>query len=334
MVLVRGRAEGFTKIEVRILGTSLAGPLPSRWTGVPFSADSHEFESRLDTAAGGFYTVEIKATSSRGQSVIQTINNVGVGEVFIVSGQSNSTNYGEVRQLTQTGMVTTFDGAVWRLANDPQPGVQDNSSKGSFIPAFGDALYGKYHVPIGISSVGHGSTSVRQWLPAGTPVFKQPTMGRFVVAGENGDLVSDGGLFDGMLKRIRQFGPGGFRALLWHQGESDCHQPPEHEIPPATYQEMMEQLIQFTRRDAGWEVPWFVAIASYHTPADTGSPAIRDAQRKLAAEGLAMEGPDTDTLTGGFRQNGGTGTHFSDTGLKAHGRMWADAVSVYIDGKL
>jgi hypothetical protein len=43
-----------------------------------------------------------------------------------------------------------------RIADDPQPGVQDTSSRGSFIPAFGDALYAKYHVPVGIADVGHG----------------------------------------------------------------------------------------------------------------------------------------------------------------------------------
>ena len=45
----------------------------------------------------------------------------------------------------------------------PQPGVQDNSRKGSFIPSFGDALYRRYHVTIGIPSVGHGSTSGLSW---------------------------------------------------------------------------------------------------------------------------------------------------------------------------
>jgi hypothetical protein len=51
-------------------------------------------------------------------------------------------------------MITSFSGTEWSLANDPPPGVQDNSRKDSFIPSFGDALYCRYHVPIGIASVG------------------------------------------------------------------------------------------------------------------------------------------------------------------------------------
>jgi len=44
-----------------------------------------------------------------------------------------------------------------------------------------------------------------------------------------------------------------------------------------------------------------------------------------------LEGPDTDTLTAPYRQSGGKGTHFNDAGLKAHGLLWADKVSQYLD---
>jgi hypothetical protein len=228
-------------------------------------------------------------------------------------------------------MVTTFSGTEWSLANDPQPGVQDNSKKGSFIPAFGDALYRRYHVPIGIASVGHGSTSVRQWLPRDSPVYVMPTMTRYITKNSDGALVSDGTLFEGMMARIRQLGVHGFRALLWHQGESDSHQSPEHEIDPESYRLMMIRLIGGSRKEAGWNFPWFVAQATYHTPEDISCPPIRNAQRALWQHDLALEGPDTDTLAARYRQNGGKGTHLNDAGLKAHGLMWAEKVSQYLD---
>ena len=37
------------------------------------------------------------------------------------------------------------------------------------------------------------------------------------------------------------------------------------------------------------------------------------------------------TLTGDYRDFGGQGIHFSPKGLHAHGQMWADKVSVYLD---
>ena len=37
-------------------------------------------------------------------------------------------------------------------------------------------------------------------------------------------------LWQACVQHIESFGPHGFRAVLWHQGESDSNQKPEHEI--------------------------------------------------------------------------------------------------------
>jgi len=108
-----------------------------------------------------------------------------------------------------------------------------------------------------------------------------PTMTKFVVQSPDGTLTSDGTLFNGMMTRINQLGVHGFRAVLWHQGESDSHQPPEHEITAETYHRMLQQIILATRNQAGWNIPWFVAQVTYHTPEDTSCPPIREAQRSL-----------------------------------------------------
>lgn len=318
-------------VQVRIVGKSLLGPLPGRWNGVSFDKKTGDFNARLPAIAGGFYEVDVKALVRSSEVAEISVPHVGVGEVFVVSGQSNSTNYGEVRQVTVTGMVSTFSGESWRLANDPQPGVQDGSTKGSFLPSFGDALYRKYGVPIGVASVGHGSTSVRQWLPAGEPVEVMPTKEIYVVRDKSGALVSDGTLFNGMMARIDQLGVHGFRAVLWHQGESDAHQPAGHDISGATYAQMLREVILATRKQAGWDIPWFVAEASYHSPSDMACPPIRAAQRSMWESGVALQGPDTDTLTAQYRQNNGKGVHFNDAGLKAHGALWAQAVETYLD---
>lgn len=321
-------------IEERLTGDSLTGPLPGEWKHLQIDRKTGVFHASVFTISGGFYRLEVRALRAGAVIAERNVPHVGVGEVFVVSGQSNSTNYGEVRQLTETRMVTAFDGRSWRIADDPQPGVQDGSHKGSFIPAFGDALYRRYHVPIGIADVGHGSTSVRQWLPAGDPVIVMPTMTQFVSRDAQGQLVSDGTLFNGMMQRIHQLGKYGFRALLWHQGESDSNQPPGHNISAATYRRMMVELIKASRRDAGWNFPWFVAEATYQ-PKAPSAPDIEAAQRSLWRKGLAFEGPNTDTLGPAWRQNHGKGVvHFSSEGLRKHGQLWAAAVEAYLDKKL
>ena len=315
------------EISVLVHSTESVDSIEARLDNQPWQ----QIANSIQAPAGGCYRLEVRTRRDGKTTATAGVDHVGVGEVFVVAGQSNSTNYGEELQRTRTRMVATFDGQTWRLADDPQPGVQDDSHMGSFLPPFGDALYEKLRVPIGVASAGAGSTSVRQWLPRGDRFASQPTAPKFVLPASPGEWESDGRLFEGLLARIRQLGSAGsFRALLWHQGESDAHQPAGHEISAAEYRRMMERLIRESRREAGWAFPWLVAQATYHSPVDPGAPEIRDAQASLWSAGLAFPGPDTDTLTGGNRQNGGRGVHMSGKGLEAHGRLWAEKVLEFL----
>lgn len=285
-------------LEVRLTGESLEGPLPGQWQALPLD-DQHGYESTLPTASGGWYQVEIRALNGEQELTHATVNHVGVGEVFVGAGQSNSTNYGEERLQPASGMVSAFSGQHWQPADDPQPGANDTSSGGSFWPAFGDAMYERYQVPIGVTVTGRGGTSVKSWQPGGE-------------------------LFQGMMSRIERLGPQGFRAVLWHQGEADA------EISTEDYVPLLTQVIKASTNEAGWEFPWFVAQVSY-TPDRHSSPGVRAAQQQLWDSGIALEGPDTDALTGVNRDHGGSGIHFSGTGLRAHGKLWAEKVSAYLE---
>jgi hypothetical protein len=322
-VLIAGSAVGDgDRVEARFTGG---------WAEVPYDPAGHTFSLLASTPAGGWYALEVRLLKRREVIAEAKVPHVGVGEVFVIAGQSNATNYGEVKQQTESGMVASFSGTGWQIANDPQPGVQDNSTKGSFIPAFGDAMYTRYHLPIGVACVGHGSTSVRQWLPKGDRFAVPPTMGKFVLQTGPAEWQSTGELFAGLVSRMRQLKTNGFRAVLWHQGESDAHQRPERDITAAEYRRMLERVIRQSRQEAGWDMPWFVAQATYHSPADPSCPPIREAQASLWKDGIALQGPDTDQLTSLNRQNNGQGVHFSTQGLKAHGELWAEKVGAYLD---
>jgi hypothetical protein len=102
-------------------------------------------------------------------------------------------------------------------------------------------------------------------------------------------------------------------------------------MPAQEYAQKMTVLIQASRQAADWDVPWFVAQVSYHGPAATSFPTTRQGQQMLWEKGTALEGPDTDKLARDNRDNDGQGIHFSAKGLRAHGKMWADKVSVHLD---
>ena len=302
---------------------------PSPWIRLDAPTSKGQFRCSLEMPAGGWFRLEVR--QRRGESVVaQThIEHLGIGEVFVVTGQSNSANHGEELQKPQSGLVTTFDGTGWRPALDPQPGASGGA--GSFLPPFGDALSKRLGVPVGLVACGIGATSVREWLPKGSRFPNPPTLTHRVRRLDSGEWESDGAAFEGLVARMAPFGPGGFRAVLWHQGESDANQADaSRTLAGARYREYLTTVIQESRRRIGWEPPWFVAQVSYHVPGDEASADIRAAQASLWQEGIALEGPDSDALKGAFRDSGGQGVHFSGPGLREHGKRWADKVGGWI----
>ena len=321
------------RIEVRLAGKSTVGDLPGQWEPLPFDSHVPAFRDELVVPAGGWYYFELRALQGTNVIYSTTVDHVGVGEIFVIAGQSNSANYGEKRQTNTTGLVSAFSGTNWQSAGDPEPGA--GGTKGSFMPLFGDAMAERFHVPIGIVAMGIGSTSVREWLPAGTRLSNLPPLTRNVITTGPGQWEPMGDIFNNFTDRMKNFGPRGFRAVLWHQGESDGHQAdPTRSLPGELYRQDLELLIRDARQTIGWDAPWFVAQASYHNPAEMSQADIRAAQKAVCDEGLANLGADTDTLTGLLREKKGQGVHLSDQGLHEHARLWAEKVGPWLDQQL
>jgi hypothetical protein len=319
-------------LEMRVMGTLTSQALPQEWRPLPYDSRTGAFRDDFNLPAGGWYRMEVRALHQGTQIASAAVEHVGVGEVFVVAGQSNSANYGEEKQNTTSGLVAAFDGTKWQLANDPEPGA--TGKKGSFMPLFGDEMAEHFHVPIGIVATGVGATSVREWLPAGTRLTRLPPLTRNVVTNSEGQWEVSGKIFQNFTTRMTQLGTNGFRAVLWHQGESDANQmDPDRTLPGRLYVQNLEQLIRDSSRAIGWTPSWFVAQVSYH-PTNSVSPDIRDAQTTVCKSGLAVPGPDTDTLTGDMREKDGTGIHFSAKGLKAHAHLWFEKVSPWLERQL
>ncbi len=298
------------KIEAHITGKDYTGKeFDTGWKDIAFDVKTRAFNAQITIPAGGWYAATVRVMKEGKTVTEQDIAHVGMGEVFIGAGQSNSTSCGGLgskspldgRTKPESGMVTTFDGHAWRIADDPQPGAHDSASYtyGSFWPAFGDAMNAKYHVPIGVAVTGHGGTSIKQWNAGGE-------------------------LFKWTLTRMKQFGPDGFRAVLWHQGESDAG------MSAKDYAAGLGAIIAGFKKEAGWDFPLFVAQATFR-PGKGSSAPVRAAQQELWEKKIALQGPDTDAMLGDLRDQDGKGIHFSKKGLKVHGEAWAEKVGEYLD---
>lgn len=316
-------------LEARIHTNGTTG----EWRPVSARFDGERFSGTTEIPAGGWHRLELRASTKDRVLADAAVEHVGVGEVFVVAGQSNAANHGQERQSTTSGQVVAFDGEHWQTCNDPQPGA--SGAGGSFLPPFGDAIAQRFGVPVGVVACGIGATSVREWLPKGAKFPNPPTLTGRIRQLPDGQWESNGEAFDMLVARMKQLGPRGFRAVLWHQGESDANQQdPTRTLPGELYREYLERLIFESRQALGWEAPWFVAQVSYHVPGEEASPEIRAAQASLWEDGIALPGPDSDALKGDLRENDGKGVHFSGPGLRAHAAAWVEKVAPWLEQRL
>ncbi|MCY2959719.1 MAG: hypothetical protein NTY35_06100 [Planctomycetota bacterium] len=267
--------------------------------GSPESTSS--FTGKLALPAGGWYRLAITVDGIAGPVEVAHVERFGVGEVFVVAGQSNSTNYGEEKMASMEDRVSAFDGERWTLAADPMPGVQDGSSGGSPWPLVGKQLATAWNVPVAFASCGFGGTSVLQWQAQAAPLEgrKQP-------------------LYAALVQRMKALG--GVRAVLWHQGESDANAG----MSTAEYTAKFIALRDALAKELGTSPVWVVANVSFVPDlAKTKMDAIRAAQQQLWKDKVALQGPNTDDLLGPMRHSQDK-IHFSKAGLEAHAKRWSD----------
>jgi len=326
--VVRGDDARGAFVEARVVASPDAAWGPD-W---PVAADG-SFSGSLDVTAGGWHRLEVRVVRAGAAIAEAAVPHVGVGEVFVVAGQSNSANHGAERQQPRSGRVAVQDGKGWRLADDPQPGASGGG--GSFVPPLGDSLVEAFDVPVGFICCGIGASSVREWMPEGTSFVQPPTLRGRVRQLPDGRFASDGRAFTMLCERMKSVGPRGFRAVLWHQGESDANQADAAcTLPGDAYCEFLGRLITDSATAIGWRPPWFVAQASYHGPGDQGSPDIRAAQARTWSDGVALQGPDSDSLGSDWRDGGGKGVHFSGPGLRRHAELWAGKIVPWLKMQL
>jgi hypothetical protein len=245
----------------------------------------------MEVPAGGWYWLALAGGKRRRRTVP-----FGVGDVFVIAGQSNAAGHGDGFIADRSRLVAMRgEPGDWALADHPER-LPTGTGTGSAWPTLGELLASYDHVQIGFIMVAVGGTSTEQWQPAGDfyPVLQRALSGRRV------------------------------RAVLWHQGESD---PGPGSTTERTYQNMVT-LIEQSRADAGWRVPWYVAVATY--PPDTPNipeqnrQAVRAAQAALSKVGLTLPGPDTDIyVPGSMRYDG---VHFGQVGLVVHALLWFRAL--------
>jgi hypothetical protein len=312
MGTVVGNVDGFQARS--ILNPGMSG-LSQDWAPlIDVTITGQSFIGVYRQAAGGFYDLQIRPTFQGQVGTPSTIFAVGVGEVFITAGQSNSTNFGQKTGFIPDLRVSTFvdgtaygidpayPGASWRWGTEPLPAI-DLSAGGSAWPRMATNLVAATGVPVGLYCVACGGTTIDMWLPGVTK--DTPNVPHVI-------------LIDRLINALNYFKlRGGVRAVLWDQGESDAGL----NTDPLIYEANLRDLIELSRELSGLPVKWMVALA---TGAPDTNPTIRDgleqAQVDVTDGESTFEGPNTDLLGFAYRQT--PPAHFNAAGLLLLGDLW------------
>ena len=294
------------KLQYRVLLMNGGQGRSLDWTSIwpaAISRPNNTIRFPVIVPAGGWYRLELSTPEDfAGQRAVGVAEPFGVGEVFVVAGQSYATNTNEERLRVNDvhGRVSAFNisNSSWATAHDPQP-APDGSDGGSIWPALGDSLLQQFHVPIGFANVAVGGTSSQEWMP------------------------------DGMLHpRLKQVGRslGRFRAVLWQQGESDVIAKTSTELYVANLQNIRKAAV----RSWGFEPVWLAAKSTHHPTVyndPEGEGRIRAAIEQLSMKQGFGAGPDTDTLIGENRGDQNSRRHFSAIGQRRAAALWHDVLT-------
>jgi len=304
-VVISGQVTGKpVSIEVKAeLAANAARGKATDWVvaakGEALSADG--FSGKITLSAGGWYAISIRAVNGKDVLAEQRIERVGVGDVFITAGQSNSANFGSKRMTAEDDRVVYFDGKAFVPAKDPIPGGFGGG--GTPWPIAGDLIVKATGMPVCFRSATLDYSPVKEWMK-GAAKRKQK-------------------YYETLLERNQWFGVNGVRAVLWHQGESDSLDKTSAE----DYCKQLGAVAEALSKDLGYKLDWFVAGASFHP--GCGKPqwdAVAEGQTLLWARKIALKGAFTDDLVGPeFRA--GDKVHFNEKGLKEHGKRWFEALA-------
>ena len=303
-----------TSADIRISGyvTSGSHSVEARWRGGDWITIAGNvrgaFSGALTNQSQGDGDLELRYADARWQGI--TVSNVGIGDVYVIAGQSNAMGPGPSNQTNAWGLSHLFTKVyTWGPHGDPtdssQLGATDavalnnlSGAGGSMWPLLaGHFATNGLGLPIAFVPCAKDGSSSAQWLPNGGPTNRSS-------------------LYGSMVWRAK-YAVGGVKAVLWWQGE--------YEAVSFAYQ--WYYYSNFTRfssnvmADMGVKVmPCKLQHCTGILDADQNSVNAAIAQA-WAEDSNTLRGPDLTGLT-----SDDTVHLKSDANLSAAGALWWEAL--------
>ncbi|MVM29727.1 T9SS type A sorting domain-containing protein [Spirosoma sp. HMF4905] len=323
-----------TRIEARLQARDGQGT-STDWQTIQGTPTGGVFTGDL-TGTGGWYNLDVRAMNGDQQvGTITTVERVGIGEVFIVSGQSNGqgVHYNSPNPQNDLVNCVNYQYPSDGFPNDPpQPVFTLLTNTPDFILApkgvgawcwgqLGDILVKRLKVPVLFFNTAFSGTAVRNWRESAPE-------GGTAVSVYNGEAYPARQPYIN-LKVALQFYANmlGARAVLWHQGEADNL----INTSTSSYVNDLQFVINQTRQDYNKNLAWMVARVSYGDFIGGIDEAIIAAQNQvISATPNVYAGPNSDIIQVPRKRdplNDPEGLHFDYNGLVDIATAWNNSLT-------
>jgi hypothetical protein len=290
------------RIEARLVPVSVGQGQATDWTTIESNPRGGVFLGTL-TGRGGWYTLEVRAFFGGVEVGRDALSKLGVGEVFLIAGQSNAQGF------FGFGAPAVNDDRVNTITWDNQNSDRTNNltfsftrltSEGVIGPRgrsawcwgpLGDLLARKLNVPILFMNAGWIDTSTQNWLDSANG---KPVKNRI-----NEDLPA-GMPYLNLKNALQYYGSIlGLRSVLWLQGENDA----AANVTKDAYQSSLQGLVNVARIEQGEvlsSLPWVLSRTSRYAinTSSFTSQSVIDAQTAIIniPFNKSYPGPFTDNI--------------------------------------
>ncbi|MDD6478376.1 MAG: sialate O-acetylesterase [Oscillospiraceae bacterium] len=234
--------------------------------------DGRKWELKVNVPQGGLYRFEVRPydendTAFEWVNRFESIYHFGVGDLYIIAGQSNMSGYGRDFAYDPPSLNVHLykNNGTWDIATHPlndsvgtiYPENAENGTGTSPALSFARRIHEELGIPIGLVQASLGGSSLARWHPK-----------------------EEGSLYRAMLRRLEVVGS--VKGVLWYQGCADAG-----EEASETYLERFADMVNLWRQEIG-HIP-FLTVQLNRWAGSTGEvdrywAKLKDAQRRAALE--------------------------------------------------
>ncbi len=325
-----------SRIEARLLARDGQGT-NTDWATIQSNPQGGVYGGDL-LARGGWYNLEVRGIVNEQPVGLAVVERVGVGEVFLVAGQSNAQGI----YIYETGLQVSAPGAGNDRVNcvnfytesqsDPPLPVFSHIDGGSNLApggrtgwcwgVLGDLLSQRLNVPVLFMNAGWAATTLENWQESYTTGT--------TFNGYTGQPLPPGQPYANLRTALRAYtNMLGIRAVLWHQGEADNRL---NTFFPSTYSSAayasrLLALINQSRQDSGKPIAWVVARASYDDQFKSNPNILAGQNTVIANTPNVYAGPNTDGIQIPRNRGASDGVHFDAAGMVDVANAWNNSLS-------